>query len=406
MLSPRKIAKKLRHHVRRAQIRALAAPRALPWLRQRLRLPSNHAYDPLRDGDRPGIRVISLDPPETFQRPLPLFVAADADAGKFFAERTTEIIPARYVAEFTDALAWGHPTGGVLTSDSRFVPALTHDPSGAAFHAVWTRVSLPQPRALPGRTLYLVTPEARDNYHHWMIDLLPRLGLVRRAGYDLASFDHVIVNFSRRGYQLATLAQLGISPDKLVAADESLLVRAERLVVPSLKASNQTLPAADVAFLRESFLGQSAPTAAPLARRRIFLSRADASFRRLQNELALRPMLEAQGFEIVSLGGLEIAAQAQLFAEADVIAGPAGAAFANLVFATAPARVIEIAPPQWLAAFHWMISARLGLAHAVLLGDGPIMKGIPDVTARHRDITLSPDKFLALFGRATAVASA
>lgn len=403
MLSARQFARKLRYHARRAQIQALAAPRALPWVRRRLRLPRNQVFDPLRDGEIPGVRIVPLDPAEVFTRPLPTLLAEDAAAAEFFSTRARETIAPRYVAEFTDAIAWGHPTGGVLTSDSRFVPALTHDPAGAAFHPIWTRFRLPTPRPLRGRTLYLVTPEARDNYHHWLIDLLPRLGLVRRAGFDLASFEHVIVNHAQRGYQLATLARLGISPEKLIAADRSLLVRAEQLVVPSLKPVNQTLPASDVAFLRETFLTRREPT---VGGRRIFLSRADAAFRRLKNEAELRPRLEAQGFEILSLGKLDVAAQAHLFSEASLIAGPAGAAFANLVFATRPAQVVEIAPPQWLAAFHWMISARLGLAHTLVLGEGPIRSGVPDLAARHHDIVLRPEKLVAVLPRPRAIATA
>jgi capsular polysaccharide biosynthesis protein len=293
-----------------------------------------------------------------------------------------------YVAEFSGGIGWGHPTGGVFTADGRFAPAFTHDPCGGAFHTAWARLRLPEPGPLAGRTLYLVTPEATNNFHHWLIDLLPRLGLVQRAGYDLAKFDHVMLNFTGLPYQLATLAHLGLTADRLLPATAAVSVRAEQLVVPSLKASNQTLPAADVAWLRRSFLGEPQPAR---ERRRIFLSRADASFRRLRNESALRPLLHEYGFEIISPGALSVPAQARLFAEAEVIAGPAGAAFANLVFAPVGARVVEIAPPQWLAAFHWMISARLGLEHTVVLGEGPVMRGVPDSAARRQDISLAPD---------------
>ncbi len=88
-----------------------------------------------------------------------------------------------------------------------------------------------------------------------------------------------------------------------------------------------------------------------------------------------------------------------------MVAGPAGAAFANLVFSGAPAHVIEIAPPQWLSAFHWMISARLGLSHTVLLGEGPVMRGVPDSSARQADIFVRPEKLAALLNQTTALAT-
>lgn len=395
-MSPRQLAKKILHHARRTRIRALAAPRAWPWLRTRLHLPANETYDPLH-ASSPGVRVVPLDPGETFRRPLPIVAPEDAAALDFFCARRTEKLEPSFVAEFADGVAWGHPTGGVFTADGRFVPAVTRDPSGAAFHTVWMRWRLPAPRRLPGRTLYLVTPEAADNFHHWMIDLLPRLGLVRRAGYPLDEFDHVIVNHQGRRFQLESLARLGIPRERLVPATPDLWVRADQLVVPSLKRSNQTLPAADVAFLRQTFL----PAPPPASRgRRIFLSRSDAAYRRLHDEAALRPLLASLDFEIVSPSAMELGAQARLFAEAEVIAGPAGAAFANLVFAAPPARVIEIAPPQWLAAFHWMISARRGLAHHLLLGRGRVMRGVPDAGARRRDIAVDLRTFARRFERA------
>jgi capsular polysaccharide biosynthesis protein len=405
MPSPRRFAKSLQFHARGAYIRALGTVRRVPWLRRALRLPSNRPLEPLRDGDAPGVRVTLLEPAARFRRPLPLFAEGSETARPFFAARTLEETAAAYVVELEGGIGWGHPTAGVFTRERRFVPALTHDPSGGAFHTAWTRWSFPRPRQLPGRTLYLVTPEATDNYHHWLIDLLPRLGQVQRAGYDLSTFDQVIVNHSARRYQLATLEKLGLAPERVIAAHPALFIQAEQLVVPSLKPENQTLPPADVAFLRRTFLGDRAP-ARPGGGRRLFLSRADAGYRRLHNETDLHPLLRAHDFEIVTPAGLDVAGQARLMAEAAVVAGPAGAAFANLVFASAPARVVEIAPPQWLAAFHWMISARLGLEHTLVLGEGPVMRGVPDVAARQADILFPAERLTPLLRRSSLTVSA
>ena len=384
----RKFAKSVLYHARSARIKALAGPRRINWLRRRLHLPSNHIFDPLGNETAAGVRVIRLDASQRFERPLPRLLSKDRPALSFFSHRAREVGEPAYVAEFERGVAWGHPTGGVFTAHGRFVPAFTHDPCGAEFHSVWTRLRLPRPKRVAGRVLYLVTPEAEDNFHHWMIDLLPRLGLVERAGYRLQDFDHVIVNHAGRKYQRATLEHLGVPPDRVVSANDSLWLRPDCLVVPSLKQNNQALPDWDVAFMRGAFL----PASVARTGRKIYLSRGDASFRRLSNEAELIPLLESHGFEIITPTSLDVPSQARLFAEADVIAGPAGAAFANLIFASPGARVIEIAPPGWLAAFHWMISARLGLEHHILLGEGPVMSGVPDVSARERDITVDPAK--------------
>jgi hypothetical protein len=389
----RRIAKTGEYHLRRAGVAALALPRSVPWLRRRLHLPPNAVADPLEPGA--GGRVTLLDPRETFVRPMPGTWGAPG-VDEFFRARRSEECSQSYVAEFDGASVWGFREGAVFAPDGRFMPAFSRDPWGPRLHAVWSRMRLPRPLALAGRTLYLVTPEATDNYHHWVVDLLPRLGLVCRAGFRAADFDHVIVNHAGRRYQLESLAALGIPQGKIIRADEGLHIRAATLVVPSLKSHNQCLPRADAEYLRREFLGDAA---ARRPWRRLFITRRGAAIRRLTNESDLLPLLEEHGFEVVSPAELRLRDQARLFAEAEWIIGVSGAGFANLVFASPGARAVELAPPQWLSVYHWMISARIGLGHDILLGEGPAWSGRPEITGRTRDVTLSEEKLSSILHR-------
>lgn len=387
----RQLAKTGAFYARHAGVRALALPRGVPWVRRRLHLPANRTLDPLAGEAGGGITVARLDPGERFSRPLPA-LPCDPAARPFYATRTEEIVDPSFVVTLPGGAFWGGSGGAVFDGHGRFIPSLTRDPWGARLHTVWTRLRLPKPRRLAGRALYLVTPEVADNFHHWMIDLLPRLGLLRRAGHAPADFDHIILNHQGRRYQLESLARLGVPLERIRASEPGAHFRADELVVPSLKRINQSLPSADAAFLRETFLG--AHPAAP-AGRRIFVTRGDASFRRLLNEADIIPIFQQHGFEVVSPATLTLPGQAALFASAEWIAGPAGAAFANLVFAPASARVLEISPPAWLSVHHWMISARRGLEHTVLLGEGECRPGVPDIGGRRRDFTLPPEKLSA-----------
>ena len=391
----RSLMKSGEHHARRARVAALALPRALPWLRRELHLPPNAVLDAPEAASAAGVRITALDRPESFQRPLPLFGAGDIGS-EFFEQRRADDGDGSYVAEMDGGSFWGAAEGAVFAPDGRFMPAFTRDPWGPRLHSVWSRARLPRPELLPGRTLYLVTPEATDNYHHWVIDLLPRIGLVQRAGYDPASFDRVVVNHSGRAYQLESLERLGIARAKVVSATRALHSRAESLVVPSLKRHNQGVSSADLAFLRSRFIGDDPPRPGG---RRLYLSRRGASFRRLLNEPEILSVLAEHRFEVVSPGDLDFGAQARLFSEAGWVLGVSGAAFANLAFASRPAEVVEIAPPQWLSVYHWMISARLGLPHTILLGDGTAAGGRPEITGRRRDVTLAPRKLAALLAR-------
>lgn len=402
-MSLRSIAKSGVHLARRASVRLLSVPRQSRWCRDHFRIPSNQIADPLRPDTLPaGMRVTRLDDGEWFTRGLPE-APLDPGALPFFRQRIREEITPSYAVEIEGGRVWGHPFGAVLTPDGRLVVALARDPWGPALHRVWTRWQLPPIKPLRGKVLNLVTPEASDNFHHWLVDLLPRIGVAKAAGHAPASFDHVIVNHRARRYQIDTLRHLGIPPEKLISVSPGLHVQADLLVSPSLQKHNQCMPPASLRFLRESFLEQEKQPAA-LKRRRVFLSRRDAGFRRLLNETELTPFLKDEGFEIVQPSELSVRGQAALFAEAEVVAGPGGAAFANLVFATPGARALEITPPEWLVVYHWMISARLGLQHILLLGEGEAPPDKLDIQGRTRDFTLSRHKLAeALSGAAVRV---
>jgi capsular polysaccharide biosynthesis protein len=387
-LAQNPIAKLGNKTLRRFRIAALSLARGTPALRTRFHLPANRTVSPLTAGGSGGMTVSVLQENHAFRRRLP-DLPEDYAARPFYAARNRETPSPGYVASFSDGYIWGYSHGAVFTRDGHFVPEFTRDPWGAALHGVWTRHRLPRKRRVAGRMLYLVTPEAANNYHHWMIDLLPRIGTVLRAGYALSDFDTVVVNHSNAPFQLATLEHLGIDRSRVVAPDPGVCLQADELVVPSLKPSNEAVPSEDIRFLRDSFLGK---TPRPRPKRRLFLSRRDAQMRRLTNETELAEILGEHGIETITPGSLSVPEQAALFADAELVIGN-GAGLANLAFATPGARVLELATPRWLTVYHWMISARLALHHSILVADGQVHAGDPKIGDRHEDFSLQPAKF-------------
>ncbi|HMA50654.1 MAG TPA: glycosyltransferase 61 family protein [Magnetospirillaceae bacterium] len=76
----------------------------------------------------------------------------------------------------------------------------------------------------------------------------------------------------------------------------------------------------------------------------ILLSRRDAKSRRILNEAALEAALAPLGFNLVVPGELPVAEQIRLFADARLIVGPHGSAWANIVYGAAGAGMLEIQP--------------------------------------------------------------
>lgn len=126
--------------------------------------------------------------------------------------------------------------------------------------------------------------------------------------------------------------------------------RFDTLYVPSFYSQIGTSKAA-VRWLRQRFGAPDAP-----GKRRILVSRADASARRILNESAVADKLRPMGFEVVTLTGMSVASQREMFRSAEIIVMPHGAGCANLIFAGAGTKVIEFAPKSYQHPMFWHIA--------------------------------------------------
>ena len=91
-----------------------------------------------------------------------------------------------------------------------------------------------------------------------------------------------------------------------------------------------------IEFLREQFLGSSS---LPKSRRRIYVSRANASGRKIANEEEILPILTSRGFVCSELEEMSLSAQIELFSKAEAVVAPHGAGLTNLVWYTPHTKV-------------------------------------------------------------------
>ena len=195
-------------------------------------------------------------------------------------------------------------------------------------------------------------------YHHWLFELLPRLAARERLA-GLAELP-IVVPADLSAVRAETLRRLGIRQDRLLPFDGGVW-RFDRLYVPSYPAPGG-YARAPLVWLREKFGAVGRPS------RRIFVSRADASARRIINEEDVCRLLGARGFASVVPGRLAFADQVATFAEAEIIVGAAGAGLANVVFAPEGALLIELQPASYINRAHWFVANALAQRYAVVLG--------------------------------------
>jgi capsular polysaccharide biosynthesis protein len=89
-------------------------------------------------------------------------------------------------------------------------------------------------------------------------------------------------------------------------------------------------------FLRDSFLPLIKPEHLVQRAPRLYVSRAGAMWRSVINEQEVMARLSPLGFVKTTLEGLSVLQQVALFAQAECVIAPHGAALANLVFAQLP----------------------------------------------------------------------
>lgn len=92
---------------------------------------------------------------------------------------------------------------------------------------------------------------------------------------------------------------------------------------------------------------------------RLYLRR-NGSNRKFINQAEVEQVFLAHGFRIIEPEKLSVRQQIELFSCADVIAGPTGAAIANLVFAPPGCRILVLAAQNT----HWPFHYWLNMAHA------------------------------------------
>ncbi len=111
----------------------------------------------------------------------------------------------------------------------------------------------------------------------------------------------------------------------------------------------------------------AAPTPGPRFRR-IYLSRQDSNERRLLNEPELIALVRRHGFEVVSLTGMDVAAQIRLFSASSRIIAPHGAGLTNLLYCRPNATVLELHMDGYVQWAYRRIAGLVGARYGCVFG--------------------------------------
>ncbi len=370
----------------------LHATQALSPLTRRLpgATPTRHAAPTARsyalDHPAGGVAVVEVVAALDLHRPLP--VGLPTDLPQFEAHRHAHI-----AANVVATVRRGRvlmPYGAVMTEDDTLLFDLSpyYGTANPSQHPVFLRCRPPAVTHVSG-SVGVLTTRGSENYYHFVLDVLPRLELLRRAG---VAPDAYVVNRSTR-FQRDLLDHVGLTADRCLGEEKYPHVRADELVVSSLPDDQLRTPPWIVLWLRSQFL----PDDVRPPHRRLYVTRGQVKHtRRVESEAALVAALATWDFEVIDPGALSPADQMRAFAEAECIVGPHGAGLTNLAFAAPGAAVIELFARDYVNECFWALASTVeGLRYRYLVGDGS-----PVRSRRNRgvasDIAVEPRRVLRL----------
>lgn len=302
-------------------------------------------------------------------------VETSPDLGNFprtaTGDRYCDIPPGRvYTLPLARALG---AEGWIIDAEDRLLTDLSPDYLRERYtvsrHPIMNQLRLPALQSFSGTVAVLATLSARDFYGHWMMDLLPRAAMIKRAGFRFEDFDGVYLPKPRHHYQVELLTRLGIHVNQIIDADVVPHLRAAKLIVPSCHANVFVASKWCCETLRALVPRPSAESSHSPGL--IYVSRSKTAHRRLVNEAELREdVLEPQGFVPIWPEQLTSSQKTAIFSSAKVVVTPLGSSVANLVYCRPGTQIVEIMNPRCVQPCALAIATQLGLGHHVVLAPG------------------------------------
>lgn len=202
---------------------------------------------------------------------------------------------------------------------------------------------------LTGTSLMLGNSAGANCYYHWMLDLLPKLGYLERAGFDLNSISYFLVRETVTPFQIESLKKFGINSSRIVQTAKHPYLSCDKVLLVDLKhAVNMAMHQFVPNWLNSTFgvkdqaSAQDKPRDDSQTQLRLYLKRPKGVRRGIANEADLEYLLIERGFQIAVMEGLSIDQQARLLAQADIVVSPHGGALTNMVFAQPGTKIIEL----------------------------------------------------------------
>lgn len=206
--------------------------------------------------------------------------------------------------------------------------------------------------------VYLIPYNWHFNYHHWLIECLPRLKYYFEL--DLLKNTKIILPDNMSKFQKESIELFNFPEDKIIYCNDDY--KFKKLYFSSLGNFSKK----EIFWLRDYIFSKL--NIKPEAKRNFYISRNDATQRRLGNEYQLTEFLKSRDYEIITLTGLSFTEQVKLFSQAKSIIAPHGAGLTNMIFTPENCHITELAPNDQVNHCFWLLANVLNLKYTFISG--------------------------------------
>ncbi|MEL6105438.1 MAG: glycosyltransferase family 61 protein [Planctomycetota bacterium] len=273
--------------------------------------------------------------------PLNGFTAAQAA----FTVQTMHL-PDAGISVVSDVVALGR--GPLSAGGSYRKECFSQDDGAAAFrrrrkHWRLALERLVQSRCELREPTVWITDDWSFGYFHWMCDALPRLEMVARE-FDLADLTLVLPHKATRfDFITESLKAFPLAGVRLLGRFQS--ARCREMVLPTHVATSGNYRPELMDAIRSRCWRHVEVKDRQPASERVFISRRNATRRRLINETDLRAVLVNHGIRIIETDRMAWADQVKLFATTRQLVSLHGAGLTNMLFMPPGGDVVEIRDP-------------------------------------------------------------
>ncbi|RDV14864.1 glycosyltransferase family 61 protein [Pontibacter diazotrophicus] len=273
-----------------------------------------------------------------------------------------------YILTLLNGRVWSS-NGTVITEDNILISEINRTLLKEKRNSVFYQKSVINPQIKTGVAAIVAQP-AGNVYYHWMIDILPRIELLKKAD-EFDSIDYFVFNEIKYPFQKETLKIFGIPENKIIEVKNlwNYHFQFDKLIFPSFTSELNRATYFTIKTLEKYIYPKQKTSQGKQFYKKIYLSRSKAPNRKLLNEQEVLCLLKAEGFYEIFPEEYSVIEQAEIFANAEVIVGVHGSAFTNIAFCKPATKVIDICAPEWVNDCFLEITKLRGLVYIRITGN-------------------------------------